>query len=71
MATAESDLPPRGVMVESQPPSGPARVWRVVDAVDGALTEGKTAISPRHVRPRPSGASAPALRRGRAGAETA
>ncbi len=55
----------RVVMVESQPLFGPTIQWKIVDAADGVLEEGETAIEPmRAVQPWPTGACAEAFERG-------
>jgi hypothetical protein len=57
----------RVVMVESQPLFGATMHWKIVDAADGVLEEGETAIDAmRAVQPWPAGKYADAFERGQA-----
>jgi hypothetical protein len=57
----------RVVMVESQPLFGSTMRWKIVDAADGVLEAGETAIEPmRAVQPWPTGKYADAFKRGQA-----
>lgn len=56
----------RVVSVESQPFFGPTMHWRVLDAVDGVIAEGRTRLDDYlDVQPWPTGRFADALERGR------
>ncbi|MBY0275569.1 DUF3556 domain-containing protein [Candidatus Binatia bacterium] len=55
----------RIVSVESQPLFGPTMHWRVIDAVDGVVAEGRTRLNDYlDVQPWPTGRAAEALSRG-------